>query len=320
MAGPSAQDLIVIADKRAVTTAAGAALSWMIWDTIIHFDVEVECIWRRPKLWVKIAYAFIRWLTIFHAGAVLTLNGSARFSTSGCRGWLIHELVYMEVLTLVVEVILVMRLYVLYNQNKIILWAMITFFIGEISMMIAVLAIVLPRMTFDSDCLVAAAPSFFMAYWLSSLAFETFLFVLTLVAFFKSVKREHGRHSILYVFVRDGTWAFALIFVCLLLNTLMYRLNKNPLAGMGYYWGLSVMSFAGSHVLLNIRRLGIPNYLSVTTLPTIHFNTGARPVETGLTTTVDTHAPSDGTESTAVDSVEMSALSLLQVNYEDIIA
>ncbi len=89
----------------------------------------------------------------------------------------------MEVLTLVVEVILVMRcepfcdvslirefinassVYVLYNQNKIILWAMITFFIGEISMMIAVLAIVLPRMTFDSDCLVAAAPSFFMAYW-----------------------------------------------------------------------------------------------------------------------------------------------------------
>ncbi len=25
---------------------------------------------RRPKLWVKIAYAFIRWLTIFHAGYV----------------------------------------------------------------------------------------------------------------------------------------------------------------------------------------------------------------------------------------------------------
>ena len=41
--------------------------------------------------------------------AVLTINGSARFSNTGCRGWLIHELVYMEVLTFVVEVILVIR-------------------------------------------------------------------------------------------------------------------------------------------------------------------------------------------------------------------
>lgn len=46
----------------------------------------------------------------------------------------------------------------------------------------------------------------------SSLAFETLLFVLTLVAFFRHVKSVYRRHSILVVFVRDGTWAYALIF------------------------------------------------------------------------------------------------------------
>ena len=47
---------------------------------------------------------------------------------------------------------------------------------------------------------------------LPSVAFETILFCLTFVSFFKSVRREYGRHSILFVFLRDGTWAFTIIF------------------------------------------------------------------------------------------------------------
>ncbi|PSR76387.1 hypothetical protein PHLCEN_2v8483 [Hermanssonia centrifuga] len=122
MAGPSAQDVDFTTDKMAVNMAAGnpafnykqihrAALSWLVWDTVIHFDVE-----QHPANEEK-----------------------SRSSLPS--------------------------VYVLFNQNKFILGAMITLFIGEIAMMITVLAIVLPRMSFGTDCLVAAAPSFFMAYW-----------------------------------------------------------------------------------------------------------------------------------------------------------
>ena len=86
--------------------------------------------------------------------------------------------------------------------------------------------------------------------------FETYLFVLTLIAFFHRLAVEAQRVSILFVFVRDGTWAYAVIFgachnyvtlsyvlivshsVSLLLNTLMYKLEANPLAGMGYLYVL----------------------------------------------------------------------------------
>lgn len=116
--------------------------------------------------------------------AVFTIDGPAHFSTTGCRAWLTYELVYMEVLTFVVEVILVMRstyysrapihmalilelrtVYVLYNHNRVVLGAMITLFIAEIALMITVLGIELKRIMFTPDCLVASAPSFFMAYW-----------------------------------------------------------------------------------------------------------------------------------------------------------
>lgn len=89
----------------------------------------------------------------------------------------------MEALTIVVEVILVMRrtslpwlgvsftdtrvllVYVLYNHNKIVLAAMMILFVGEIVMMSTVLGSTLGSLTFLPDCLVASAPSFLMAYW-----------------------------------------------------------------------------------------------------------------------------------------------------------
>ncbi|KIP08572.1 hypothetical protein PHLGIDRAFT_377107 [Phlebiopsis gigantea 11061_1 CR5-6] len=257
-----------------VTYATACATVWLVWDAIIHFDVEVDCIWKRPKSWVKWAYVFVRYTPILHGGALFTLTSKARFSTSGCRGWVYEQLIFVEMLTVVVEGILVMRLYVLYNHNKIILWMIILAFIAEITLMVVCLSVVLPKMTFTPDCLVAHAPGLFIIYWLCSLAFETFLFVLTLIKFFQSITRD--TKSILFTFVRDGTWAFALIFVAMLLNMLMYKLNKTPLVGMGYGWAFAAMSFAGSHVLLNLRRLALPEAHNTPTLTAMAFNPRSR--------------------------------------------
>ncbi|KIP08571.1 hypothetical protein PHLGIDRAFT_377084 [Phlebiopsis gigantea 11061_1 CR5-6] len=215
-----------------VTYSTVCATAWILWDTGIHFDVEIECIWQRPASWVKWAYAFIRYAPILHGGALLTLNSNAQFSASGCRGWIYEQLIFEELLTIAVECVLVVRLYVLYNQNKYILWAILLAFIAEVAVMVVSLPIVLPKMSFRPDCLVTSVPGFFAAPWLSSLAFETFLFILTLVKFCQNITRRQS--SILFIFIRDGTWAFALIFATMLLNMLMYKLSNTPLVGVGY--------------------------------------------------------------------------------------
>ncbi|KAJ3538937.1 hypothetical protein NM688_g6444 [Phlebia brevispora] len=285
-------------DERSVHSAGVAALSWIVYDTLIHLDQEIECIWRGAKPWIKIAYFFIRYAPIIEEAALKRTTTTDPIS--GCRGWVWEELIFAEVLTLVVEILLVIRLYVLFNQNKLILASMITAFIAEIAVMVTMLAIALPKMRFQVNCLVSGTPGVFMAFWLSSLAFETFLFALTIVAFFRSVKQEYGKHSVLFVFFRDGTWAFAIIFIAMLLNTLMYKLEKNPLAGMGYLWCLSVMSFAGSHILLNIRRLGRPEDASAVTLPPLEFESNsAQPMDTFLTTVIEPESFSGSSPSTS---------------------
>lgn len=102
-------------------------------------------------------------------------------------------------------------------------------FVAEIAIMASAVGVTVPAATFNENCQILWTPSYFMAYWyvgtdellegpalklhrVSSLVFETLLFALTLVAFVKRIKEVYKKQSIIFVFFRDGTWAFALIF------------------------------------------------------------------------------------------------------------
>ena len=114
-------------------------------------------------------------------------------------------------------------------------------FVAEIAAEISILAIVVPSTETIPDplpsaldtnaCLVMSIPSLFPHFWygqnlmacvdfyvalisrVPGLIFETFLFTLVAVRFIR-MRMEEGISTtpLMAVFVRDGTWAFALIF------------------------------------------------------------------------------------------------------------
>ncbi|KAL1943889.1 hypothetical protein VTO73DRAFT_3707 [Trametes versicolor] len=73
--------------------------------------------------------------------------------------------------------------------------------------------------------------------------------------------------------VRDGTWAFILSLVILVLNLVVYNVFLKTLPGVAYFWATSILSFIGSHVLLNLRQIALDPGLSCedtsNTLPTL---------------------------------------------------
>ncbi|KAH9942834.1 hypothetical protein B0H21DRAFT_749642 [Amylocystis lapponica] len=264
---------------------AVSATCFLVWDTVINLSDEVEFIWQARRSWIKWTYVFVRHFPYLAQGSILTLIAASytgqTWTSTQCRDWIIYQLTAMEALTVAVEAVLIIRVYAMYNRSPIILAIILFLFLAEVTAMVAVLALTIPKMTFTAQCIITSTPTIFTSYWLFSLAFETILFGLTLVKFFGSVSRYLGRHSVFFVLVRDGTWAFAIIFVIMLLNTLMYHLVKNPSAGICFFWELSVMSFAGSHVLLNLRRLSFSSNRPSTTLRTndsLHFS--SRPAHT----------------------------------------
>ena len=95
--------------------------------------------------------------------------------------------------------------------------------------MIVTLVIIVPGVGFDATCTVIRSPptliifayahslliSTILTLVLSRAAFVTFetvLFVLTLIKFLVALRSGWGRTPVVFLLVRDGTWAFILIF------------------------------------------------------------------------------------------------------------
>ncbi|TBU42473.1 hypothetical protein BD309DRAFT_962963 [Dichomitus squalens] len=96
-----------------------------------------------------------------------------------------------------------------------------------------------------------------LVVWLSPTVFEAVLFAMTIAKFKQSRGEGLGRRPILDTIVRDGTWAFLVGIAVMVLNTLVYTsAARNALSGAAYFWTLSALSYVGSHVLLDLRRLG----------------------------------------------------------------
>ncbi|OBZ76056.1 hypothetical protein A0H81_03318 [Grifola frondosa] len=254
-------NLVFLANIRDDGYAGVAALAFMTWDMLINIPEEVECIWRGLNGWTKWMYLFIRYMPILTQASMIPMitsdTSGIHFSSSGCRIWITYEAAVIVAIELAVETMLIMRVYALYNRSKLVLVPVLLCFMMEITAMITVISLASSKTQLTPQCIVSNEPIVMIVWWLGSLAFEFILFTLTLVKFFQAAHQRMGSRSLLNIFVRDGTWAFGLVFVIVLLNTLMYELIHTPLAGMGYSynrWALSAISFAGSHLILNLRR------------------------------------------------------------------
>ncbi|PCH44915.1 hypothetical protein WOLCODRAFT_105879 [Wolfiporia cocos MD-104 SS10] len=239
----------------------GGALTVAMYDMLLNLADEIEYIWKGQRSWIKWTYVFIRHFPWLAQGSTVTLLGEFynqhNWTPSQCRDWVIYEFTINEALTVAVEAVLIARIYAMFNSNKAIAAIVLALFATEITTMIIVLAICIPRMVFTDQCTIIYTPTLFTSYWIISLAFETILFGLTIIRFFTSMTIEPRKPSIMYVLVRDGTWAYAVIFAVMLLNTIMYHVFHNPLAGTCFFWEITTMSIAGSHVLLNLRRFAV---------------------------------------------------------------
>lgn len=88
-----------------------------------------------------------------------------------------------------------------------------------------------------------------------SLAFETVLFVLTIVKFLDAVKQGWGKGPIMQQFVTDGTWAYTLIFLVMLVNMMLYKYVHSTLTGICYTCvRLHTISVTSIHDLTGIHR------------------------------------------------------------------
>jgi len=256
----------VLSQTRDVSRSEMAAVTVLTYDIIVTLADEVELIWKRNWTFTKTMYICARYIPWGFQLALIAINADGTtglfFTHPECERWIAVQAVILQLIISTVDVVLMTRVYALYNRNMKLTAGLGILFCGEIAYMSYVLSVVSPRLTFNSDCFVTSSPKIFVSYWIVSLVFETILFVLTLYKFFLAVHDGWGKRPVMQQFVGDGTWAYSLIFVAMLINSLLYKVVHTPLAGICFTWLLSVLSFAGSRLILN------PRKRTLTPLPT----------------------------------------------------
>ncbi|KAH9886949.1 hypothetical protein C8Q73DRAFT_794980 [Cubamyces lactineus] len=248
----------VYANARDVSYSEVACVTVLTWDVLTMLSQEVELIWTRAWTPAKFMYFIARYLPWLVQLALLAINANGStglmFTAAQCGAWQVVQGVLLQVIVTTVDVILITRVYALYGRNRIILGIVGPLFVGEIAFLCYVLADVTPRLKYDDECFVTSSPSIFQYYWIVSLIFETILFTLTIYKFFDAVRQGWGRGPVMQQFVADGTWAYTLIFIVMLVNMMMYKYIHSTITGICYTWLLVVLSFAGSRLVLNPRR------------------------------------------------------------------
>ncbi|KAF7362180.1 hypothetical protein MVEN_00564100 [Mycena venus] len=236
------------------------ALTFLFYDICITLDDEIKFVWPKPWTRMKILFLFIRYVPLFVQISTLfiaspELTPQFHFTPHDCFIWQVYQGVATVLVFAAVDYVLILRVYALYHNNATIRKVVLAAFALEVSGMCVGLGLSLGGIKFDEICLTTSVPSTLLIYGGATLLFQTFLFILTLVKFVSAVREGWGDTPLVGLVMRDGTWAFFLLFALVAGDASLYTLKNHTFASVLFGWLLSVFSFSGYRVLLNLDRL-----------------------------------------------------------------
>ncbi|GJJ13121.1 hypothetical protein Clacol_007371 [Clathrus columnatus] len=187
---------------------------------------------------------------IFYAN----ITGLIKPSIQTCQSWVRFEVISGHCLALSVDVLLAIRTHALYGRSRIMLGVLATILIISQGFGISILVRVIPNFVTTplplpsrihiGACVVLAADPNFPNYLIPTLVTESSFFFLVLVKFIHSkvTTKTHTSHMLI-VFLRDGLWAFALVFGVLVWSLVTYKVN--PARGdIAITWLFSILAFS----------------------------------------------------------------------------
>ncbi|OBZ73548.1 hypothetical protein A0H81_06540 [Grifola frondosa] len=230
----------------AISQAEGASLSSVAALCLIAWDI---CITMDDENTVDISSGAIFSLAVYSLIALIVLNARS----TECEPSLIFEIMSAFVLELVVEMILILRIYAIYAAENRVLRIMLAGFAIQIVVTSISLGISIPKIMTGVQCIATVLPVEMVIYSTVSVVYETFLFVLMMVKMIHNAKYGWSDTALMAVLVRDGAGAFLAIFLAMILNTLLFTLAPASLVTVGFPWLIAIFGSAGPRLIMNLR-------------------------------------------------------------------
>ncbi|KAF8976415.1 hypothetical protein BDQ17DRAFT_1384751 [Cyathus striatus] len=233
-----------------------SALVFISLEYIFTFPYEFVYIWRYPITNVKTMYLFSRYFGLLYQIsnnlilAKIHTRLPATFST--CLDWYIFQNISFLLLFSAMEIILMLRVYALYNQSMIIGWCLTSLFIFEVALTSTLASRNVPALQFDIICNAIIAP------------YESFIFavgmmlVQLIVAVLTVAGRRTGRTDvdvrIVKLVLRDGFWAFTIVSAVMSIIVPYSFAKQLARPFVVYAWPNCLFSFTTCRLIMNLQQ------------------------------------------------------------------
>ncbi|KAF6765466.1 hypothetical protein DFP72DRAFT_203941 [Ephemerocybe angulata] len=219
---------------------------------------KVRLIWPNPWNTTKLLFFFIRYFPVILQITIMFLGTPPfTFSHHDCYIWNVYQALATTLVIACVDYILILRVFALYPRNRVVHYILFSMYIVELGTISVCMGLSVPGLGYDETCTVVSAPLPFLIAAGAPIAYQTLLFVLTGWKFFEAVKSGWGHIPIMKLLMRDGTWAFMILFVILVSEALLYTLATEAYSGVLYGWLNTMFSFCGYRILLNLHELNV---------------------------------------------------------------
>ncbi|GLB39415.1 hypothetical protein LshimejAT787_0605770 [Lyophyllum shimeji] len=253
------------------TCSSIAALTVLIWDSLINFEDEYEHIWQLHTGLAKRIYIFSRYYGIcwhiIDCAAMLGPLASIGTRPLICAIWHGSKLFTGLWLLVALEVVLAIRLYALYCKDRSIGIFLAVLLGTGLAVTVTCYVRTTRRVQFDEACLLRKTPYEYVYF--STFCFMRHALLWTLTMHKRNVGRLGHLHRapIVHLMLRDGAWIFAGITV--LLAALVPSSFLRPANGQAMFpWFTSLVSIFTCRLVLNMQRLQIETTSSVHELTT----------------------------------------------------
>ncbi|KAJ6571396.1 hypothetical protein B0H19DRAFT_1255378 [Mycena capillaripes] len=258
-------------DAKITSYFAVAALTFLVFDHILSLDHEIEFVWKRRKSLASYVYL---WVGIDYVSLLSSNRPQNRYFTliiTCCGIYTQFEGVSSTLIVATVDVILLLRVWILFGKSRNLLYFLVPLMTVEIGVMLFIAIFTINEAnkyvhvgTFLSGCYSLTVPKFFTLYPVPSLVVhETFtMFVMTvhncktrLGATLKgrnTMSLVNNTMPLVNLFLRDGIYWFLAVVAVNPPQIIIWAVARPTLTELLIIPSIVVYSIIGSRVLLNM--------------------------------------------------------------------
>ncbi|KAF7304017.1 hypothetical protein MIND_00632900 [Mycena indigotica] len=256
----------VLSDARTTNAMILGALTLVAYDHLLTLSKEIELMWpsRTSFPLTNMIYLWNRYFTLISLSYDASVMLSPYKSNAVCIKFFQGEAVTSTIILATVDLILMLRVWLLYEKKRLLLYLLVPMIGLEILTMAVVSHYTIasvpeywPVNSITGCFPMGNVPRFFAFYSVPVLVVSVTMFVLTVYKCGTSLL-AHGRvHMPIHaLFLRDGVFWFIIIFVTFIPEIAIWARGRQSLAELLIAPGLAISSIVGSRVLLNIKSLG----------------------------------------------------------------